>query len=89
MVWLSCEGETEADKEWLGGVTYTPWQVTQPHFLQLVFALLIKLNNSPFNFLNISQIATLHGKQHTTMQGFPGFYYPYHAQVLQYHTLED
>jgi len=38
MVWLSCEGETEADKEWLGGVTYTPWQ------------------------------------------GFPGFYYPYHAQ---------
>jgi len=26
MVWLTCEGETLADKEWLGTVNYTPWQ---------------------------------------------------------------
>ena len=26
MVWTSCEGETGADKEHLGAVTYTPWQ---------------------------------------------------------------
>ena len=57
MVWLSCEGETEADKEWLGGVTYTPWQVTQPHFLQLVFA----LRNSAFILIYI-QTQILDGK---------------------------
>jgi len=26
MVWLSCEGDTQADKEWLGEVHYKPWQ---------------------------------------------------------------
>ena len=26
MVWTSCEGETQADEENMGGVTYTPWQ---------------------------------------------------------------
>ena len=26
MVWTSCEGETLADEENMGGVTYTPWQ---------------------------------------------------------------
>ena len=26
MVWTSCEGETLADQENMGGVTYTPWQ---------------------------------------------------------------
>jgi len=26
MVWTSCEGETAADEENLGGVSYTPWQ---------------------------------------------------------------
>ena len=25
MVWASCEGETAADEENLGGVSYTPW----------------------------------------------------------------
>ena len=25
-VWTSCEGETGADREHLGAVTYTPWQ---------------------------------------------------------------
>ena len=38
IVWLTCEGETLADKEWLGTVNYTPWQVFQDFLLsQLVF----------------------------------------------------
>ena len=27
MVWLSCEGETDADTEHMGDIHYIPWQV--------------------------------------------------------------
>ena len=37
MVWLTCEGETLADKEWLGTVNYTPWQVLKKSFFFFEF----------------------------------------------------
>ena len=46
MVWLTCEGETLADKEWLGSVNYTPWQV---HIGNI-----ISLSEIPFVTLEIS-----------------------------------
>ena len=43
MVWLSCEGETDADTEHMGDVHYIPWQVR----FQTIELVIIEAHLSP------------------------------------------
>ena len=64
MVWTSCEGETAADEENLGGVSYTPWQgfpgfyypyLNQLHYLSPIVMIQFR-NLTPGVIIQIRQV---------------------------------
>ena len=79
MVWLHCDGETDADKENIGSVSYTPWRGFPAHFfpyfnqlgyLQPVVMVQLK-NPTPGVLINIQCTAWAKGIEHNekTMRG--------------------
>ena len=72
MVWLHCDGETDADKENIGSVSYTPWRGFPvyffPYFNQLGYlqpVVMVQLKNpTPGVLINIQCTAWARNIQH-------------------------